>query len=277
MTYSSHGELHSRIVLTIAGFDPSSGAGATADLKTISVHGLYGVATLTALTVQSTQGVGRWQAVEPRLVRETLEALATDTPPGAVKIGMLGSREVAAVVRDFLTQFRPPNVVLDPVLRSSSGADLIDAGGLAVLSSELIPLVHVITPNLAEAGELTGLEVKDLASMEEASRRLLKLGAKNVVVTGGHRSEPSDLLAQSRPDASVKFRTYPGERIATKNTHGTGCAFSTALACNLAKGTSLEDAVLAAKRYVTEALRNAYSLGKGVGPINHLFGWKNQG
>src|SRR5579862_7437633 len=127
-----------KIVLTIAGFDPSSGAGATADLKTLAAHGLYGVATLTALTVQSTQGVSSWQGVDAGLVRHTLEALATDTPPDAVKIGMIGSGEVAAAIKDFLAQFRPSNVVLDPVLRSSSGADLIDKAGLNILLRELL-------------------------------------------------------------------------------------------------------------------------------------------
>jgi hydroxymethylpyrimidine kinase/phosphomethylpyrimidine kinase len=268
------GEATPKTVLTIAGFDPSSGAGATADLKTIAAHRLYGIATLTALTVQTTQGVSRWQTVEPRLVQETLAALATDTPPDAVKIGMLGSGEVAAVVRDFLSQFRPPNVVLDPVLRSSSGADLIDPAGVAILARNLFESADVITPNLPEGAHLTGVEVNDLASMEEACRRLLQLGARNVVITGGHLSEPTDILATSRPDEGVRFRRYLGERIATPNTHGTGCAFSTALACNLASGSTVEDAVSEAKKYVTEALRNSYPVGKGVGPINHLFGCK---
>jgi hydroxymethylpyrimidine/phosphomethylpyrimidine kinase len=260
-----------KVVLTIAGFDPCSGAGVTADLKTIAAHRLYGTATITALTVQNTQGVGGWEPVKPRVVRDTLEALMADMPPAAVKIGMLGSGEIASTIVDFLIAYRPPNVVLDPVLRSSSGTDLLDAEGVAILRSKLLDLATVITPNLTEASLLADLNVCDIDSMTEACVRLHTLGARNVVVTGGHLEEPVDFLCQTRRDGSLAFRTYPGEHIATRNTHGTGCAFSTALACNLALGTSLADSVAAAKTYVTEALRNSYAVGKGTNPINHLF------
>lgn len=262
----------STIVLSIAGFDPSSGAGATADLKTIAAHGLYGTTVLTALTVQTTTGVRRWEPVAPALVMETLTGVMEDMPPAAVKIGMLGTGEIAGVVADFLERRRPANVVLDPVLRSSSGAELIDQTGFRVLRDVLLRLADVVTPNLAEAALLADAEVKDVASMKEACQKLKCLGAKNVAITGGHLAEPTDLLAQTHRDGSLGFRTYPGERIATPNTHGTGCAFSTALACNLALGKSLEDSVLAAKTYVTEALRHSYQVGKGTSPINHLFG-----
>jgi hydroxymethylpyrimidine/phosphomethylpyrimidine kinase len=262
----------SPIVLSIAGFDPSSGAGATADLKTIAAHGLYATTVLTALTVQTTTGVRRWESVAPALVMETLNGLMADMPPVAVKIGMLGTGEIADIVADFLERWRPPNVVLDPVLRSSSGADLIDQPGLRVLRDGLLGLAHVITPNLAEAGLLADVEVNDIASMKKSCQKLQLLGVRNVVVTGGHLVEPNDLLAQSQPDGSLSFRTYPGERIATPNTHGTGCAFSTALACNLALGKTLEDSVQAAKTYVADALRHAYQVGRGTSPINHLFG-----
>jgi hydroxymethylpyrimidine/phosphomethylpyrimidine kinase len=263
-----------KIVLTIAGFDPSSGAGATADLKTIAAHGLYGTAILTALTIQTTQGVCGWKPVEPKIVRDTLEALVVDMPPAAVKIGMLGSGEVASTLADFLACHQLQNVVLDPVVRSSSGADLLDEKGFATLRDRLLGLADVVTPNLAEAGMLADIEVNDLTSMQEACRKLTALGAKTVVVTGGHSAEPTDLLAETQPDGSLSLRMYPGERISTENTHGTGCAFSTALACNLALGASLADAVQAAKTYVTEALRNSYAVGKGTSPINHLFGCK---
>jgi hydroxymethylpyrimidine/phosphomethylpyrimidine kinase len=262
-----------KIVLTIAGFDPSSGAGATADLKTIAAHGLYGSAVITALTVQTTQGVRGWEPVEPKLVRDTLEALTADMSPAGVKIGMLGSGEVAAVVAEFLADHQLRNVVLDPVVRSSSGADLLDEKGFATLRDRLLGLADVITPNLTEAGMLADMEANDLTSMHEACRKLKALGARSVVVTGGHLAEPTDLLAETQPDGSLSFRMYPGERISTENTHGTGCAFSTALACNLALGATLADAVQAAKAYVTEALRNSFAVGKGTSPINHLFGF----
>jgi hydroxymethylpyrimidine/phosphomethylpyrimidine kinase len=263
-----------KVVVTIAGFDPCSGAGVTADLKTIAAQGLYGTATITALTIQNTQGVLGWEPVRPRVVRETLEALMEDMPPAAVKIGMLGSGEVASTVVEFLSSYRPPNVVLDPVLRSSSGSDLLDREGVAILRGKLLNLVAVITPNLAEAGILADLDVRDIDSMKEACRRLHGMGARNIVVTGGHFEEPVDLLAHTRKDGSLAFRTYHGERIATRNTHGTGCAFSTALACNLAQGAGLEDSVSAAKIYVAEALRNSYAVGKGTNPVNHLFRFK---
>ena len=260
-----------KVVLTIAGFDPCSGAGVTADLKTIAAHRFYGTATITALTVQNTQGVRGWEPVKPKVVRDTLEALMADVPPAAVKIGMLGSGEIASTVVDFLSSHRPAYVVLDPVLKSSSGTDLLDAEGVDILRSKLLELATVVTPNLAEASLLADQNVRDIESVTEACVRLHALGARNVVVTGGHMEEAVDFLSQTRRDGSLAFRSYPGERIATRNTHGTGCAFSTALACNLALGTSLADSVAAAKTYVTEALRNSYAVGKGTNPINHLF------
>ena len=259
------------VVLTVAGFDPSSGAGVTADLKTIAAHGLYGVACITALTVQSTQGVRRCEAVGAELVRETLEVLVEDTPPSAVKIGMLGSQAVAACVAEFLSTNRLPNVVLDPVVRSSSGAELLDKRGIEILRNELMGLVDVVTPNVSEAALLSGVGVTDLTSMEKACRHLQKLGARNIVITGGHLTSPTDLLAEGQSDGSLKFTSYPGERIETKNTHGTGCAFSSALACNLALGRATVEAVQLAKHYVAGALRSSYSLGKGTGPVNHFY------
>jgi hydroxymethylpyrimidine/phosphomethylpyrimidine kinase len=260
-----------KVVLTIAGFDPSSGAGITADIKTIAAHGLYGTACITALTVQSTQGVRRVEPVEVVTVRETLECLLEDIRPVAVKIGLLGSASMAKVVADLVRKHALNNVVLDPVLRSSSGADLLDQAGVEALKSELLGLADVITPNLDEASALTGHTVRDLEGMKSACDSLRRLGARNVVLTGGHLSEPTDLLGQTTPDGSFQFREFPGERIQTPHTHGTGCAFSTALACNLGSGMTLGDGVLAAKQYVAQALREAYPVGKGAGPVNHLF------
>jgi hydroxymethylpyrimidine/phosphomethylpyrimidine kinase len=261
------------VVLTIAGFDPSSGAGVTADLKTIAAHGLYGVSCITALTVQTTQGVLRSEAVNPELVSQTLENLIRDSPPAAIKIGMLGSAEVVGAVVRFLKKNPLHNVVLDPVLRSSSGAELLDEIGLQILRDELLAIVHVITPNLEEAAALTGFPVTDEKGMERACQELRKLGAKSVVVKGGHLPNPVDLLLTASPNETPVFHRFRNERIETRNTHGTGCAYSTAIACNLAMNKSLaggDGAVLHARDYVAAALREAYKVGKGAGPINHF-------
>ena len=260
-----------KVVLTIAGFDPSSGAGVTADLKTIGAHGLYGTACISCLTVQSTQGVKRFEAVSPNLVRETLEALLDDISPDAVKIGMLGTGRIAEVVAEFLRKNQLPNIVLDPVLRSSSGAPLLDEPGVQVLRDELLSLADVITPNIAEAAVLTGLRVGSESEMEEACRKLHGIGAKNAVITGGHLSLPVDVFLGAGQQTPQR---YGHQRVATQNTHGTGCAYSTAIACNLAKGISLAgrepNAVSLAGQYVHAALQQAYRMGRGIGPINHF-------
>lgn len=261
-----------KVVLTIAGFDPSSGAGITADLKTIAAHGLYGVGCVTALTVQTTQGVLRSEAVRPELVRETLEALIDDTPPAAVKIGMLGSTEVAALVAEFLRTNHLPIVVLDPVLRSSSGASLLNDGeaGIRVLRGELFSLADVITPNIDEASALTGVRVSDAETMEAACREFQKLGAKTTVIKGGHLDEPKDVLATISADGTLVFRWYQNEKVPGKSVHGTGCAYASAVACNLAKGLPLDRAVLLARDYVFLGLKEAYPVGKGAEPVNHF-------
>jgi hydroxymethylpyrimidine/phosphomethylpyrimidine kinase len=256
------------IVLTIAGFDPSSGAGITADIKTIAAHGCYGVACITAITVQSTQGVRRVQALPPALVRDTLQELAADFTFAAVKIGMLDSHEVADEVADFLQEHRPPNVVLDPILKSSSGADLLDQSGLRILRDRILPLATVITPNIDEAARLTGHTVMDRSDMVTAAKALHALGARNVIITGGHLEPPVDLLSSGEQMIEVS-----GEHIASTSTHGTGCAFATSLTCNLAVGRPLRESTVAAKHYVAEAIRRAYPVGKGIGPVNHL--WRN--
>src|SRR5450759_1875835 len=183
------------VVLTIAGFDPSSGAGITADIKTIAAHECYGVSCITALTIQSTQGVRRVEGVDPRIIAETLQELVSDLAMAAVHIGMMGNAQMVAVVADFLGQARLPHVVLDPVLKSSSGADLLDAAGTRLLIERLIPLAELVTPNLDEASVLTGMAVTNLDQMREAAARLHSLGAANVVVTGGHLEKAIDLLS----------------------------------------------------------------------------------
>jgi hydroxymethylpyrimidine/phosphomethylpyrimidine kinase len=255
------------IVLTIAGFDPSSGAGVTADIKTIAAHGCYGISAITAMTVQSTAGVRRVTPIDPQVLADTLDELLRDGKVSAVHIGMLGSGKLAERVANFLESARLKNVVLDPVLKSSSGAELLDRNGVSVLIERLLPLADVITPNVDEAAALTGMEVRDRAQMEEAAGRLHEMGARAVVVTGGHLDQAVDVL-------SVKgelVQRYPADRIDSPNTHGTGCAFSTAVACQLALGERLPVAVGLAKAYVSAAIKDSYSIGRGPGPVNHIY------
>lgn len=258
------------VVLSIAGFDPSSGAGITADIKTIAAHGCYGVACITALTVQSTAGVRRIEPVGPQLLTETLEELASDVEISAVRIGMLASEEVVEVVAAFLTARKLPNVVLDPVIRSSSGAELLSERGVQALVRKLLPWVTVVTPNVDEAALLTGLSVCNLEQMGEAANRLHAMGAAAVVVTGGHLEATTDVLSVAGANGSEQ-QVFEGERQESNSTHGTGCAFATSMASHLAQGRGLVEAVRLAKRYVAAAMVKAYSLGRGVGPINHLY------
>ena len=262
------------VAITIAGFDPGSGAGVTADLKTFSAHGIYGVACISALTVQSTQGVRAVEPVPASLVRATLDCLAEDVALAGVKIGMLGTSAVASEVVSFLksqsSRIPRDRIVLDPVLRSTSGTPLIDANGVRIIRDELLHCVGWITPNIHELAVLSGEDPGTLRrdQVPAAATRLQQANAElGVVVTGGHLDQPDDFLF-----APTGEQTWiPGERIATNATHGTGCAFSTAMLCALISGLNPRDAVVSAKAYVTEALRTAYPVGKGKGPMNHLF------
>jgi hydroxymethylpyrimidine/phosphomethylpyrimidine kinase len=259
------------VVLTIAGFDPSSGAGATADIKTIAAHGCYGVAALTALTVQTTSGVKRSHPADALLLRETLDDLKEDSKILAVHIGMLGSAAVANAVADFLESAQLPCIVLDPILRSSSGAELIEDAGIKVLADRLLPLATVVTPNAQEAAVLTGAQVDSVEEMKQTAQQLKEMGAKAVVITGGHLNPTVDVLLSANGD----LQTFKSEKLDTNFTHGTGCAFSTSIACNLAQGRPLPEAVLIAKSFLTAAIANGYPIGKGVNPVNHMYRMRN--
>ncbi len=263
------------VILTIAGFDPSSGAGVTADIKTIAAHGCYGVACLTAITVQSTAGVQRVEPCDAGLVMATLDELAADMKIAGVHVGMLGSAKVARAVAEFLRKRALPGVVLDPILRSSSGASLLEQEGTRVLISELLPLATVVTPNVDEAAVLTGLAVRNLEEMRAAAAKLHEMGAAAVVVTGGHLEKAVDLLSfQTR--RGVEQEVFKSERQRSKSTHGTECAFATAMACHLALDRGLPEAVLLAKAYVSAAISKGQSLGRGVGPVHHLYRMQQQ-
>jgi len=254
------------VVLTIAGFDPSCGAGIGADLKTIAACGGYGVAVVTALTVQNTREVRSVVAVKPHLLISQLECLLEEISPRAVKIGMLGTKGIVKAVASYLHSQRLSNLVLDPVLRSTSGSLLLERKAVDTFKSKLLPLADCLTPNLYEAGLLAEMKVDSIASMKQAAERIVDLGCKAVVITGGHLHEPTDVLF----DGS-SFAIFPGHRIGRQRTHGTGCAFSSALACYLAHGCSLREATQKAKRFTTRAIRHSLSIGRGHA-LNHFFG-----
>jgi hydroxymethylpyrimidine/phosphomethylpyrimidine kinase len=255
------------VLLTIAGFDPSSGAGITADLQVFAAHGFYGTSCITALTVQSTRGVA---AVEPvaKLIEKTLEHLDADLPPAGIKIGMLATAEVVRAVAAYLTKIRGRRipVVLDPVIQSSSGAALLDAKGLAALRHDLLPLVDWMTPNRDELAALSGVGTP----VEDGLRELGRLHPHlHIVATGGDHIGPATVDVLLTP--AGELHRFEGERIQTTSTHGTGCAFSSALLARLVLGDAPVAAVAAAKAYVTQALRQAPGIGGGNGPLNLLW------
>ena len=261
------------IALTIAGHDPSSGAGISADLQVLTAHGHFGVSAITALTIQSTLGVASVEPVSGQVLTRVLDHLTADLSLSGIKIGMMGTSEVILSVADFLSRQAPPSkpqipYVLDPVLSSSSGASLLEPSGLELFCGKLLPLVSWITPNWAELALLTG---RPVTTMSEAEAAAHILGSAYphlyVVVTGGDQPVPTDLLRLR----SGELHHLPGERLETTSTHGTGCAFSSALLANLIlKKTPLE-AVLSSKKYVFEAIRRAPAIGHGRGPLNLLW------
>lgn len=258
------------VLLTIAGFDPSSGAGITADLKVFAAHEAFGIAAITALTVQSTQGVRRVDPVSPDILRQTLDCLAEDLPLAGVKVGMLATAPVVDVVADFLEKSGVPatKIVLDPVLESTSGRPLLSRDGLARLKARLLPLVGWITPNVNELEILADAPVPDSATTAKAAASFaVTCPGLNIVVTGGHLDPPDDYLRTA--DGTTHW--CPGQRIETRATHGTGCAFSSALLAHLVAGDSPFQAVAAAKAYVAAAMRAAKPIGRGRGPLHHLY------
>jgi hydroxymethylpyrimidine/phosphomethylpyrimidine kinase len=255
------------ILLTIAGFDPSCGAGVAADLKTFAAHNCYGVAAVTAVTVQSTQGVRAVQPIPSATLRAQLDTLAEDVTLAGVKIGMLANRTNAVAVAEFLDSHKFTHVVLDPVSRPTAGnAELLDAAGLKFVRDELLRRATVVTPNMSEAEFLTGMEVKDLHGMKAAGQKLLEMGARSVIVTGGHLERPIDVLCEG-----TEIEMFGSDHVNSRNTHGSGCTFSSAIACQLACGQQLREAVILAKAYVTKAIEKSYQIGKGAGPLNQLF------
>jgi hydroxymethylpyrimidine/phosphomethylpyrimidine kinase len=254
------------VALSIAGSDPSGGAGIQADLKTFHRFGVYGEAIVTLITVQNTQGVQRVQMLSPELVTGQIAAVVDDIPPGAAKVGALGSRGVVEAVAQAAQNFAFP-LVVDTVMISKSGTVMMDAEARWAFVEKLLPRALLLTPNLPEAAELTGFLIRDRDSMARAAEKLQAMGAANVLVKGGHlQGDAVDILLT----AGGEFREFPAARIATSRTHGTGCTYSAAITAGLAVGKALADAVACAKVFITEAIRTAPALGHGSGPLNHF-------
>ncbi len=259
--------------LTIAGSDSGGGAGIQADLKTFAAFGVYGTSAITAVTAQHTRGVTAIQEIELDVIGAQIDAVVDDFGVDAVKTGMLASAPIVSLVADKAQQHGFDVLVVDPVMIAASGARLLQDDAIATITGELIPLATVVTPNVPEAEALSGLRVHDEESMKAAARAIHEMGAANVVVKGGHleSSERSDDVLF---DGSV-FEWYTATRITTTSTHGTGCTFASAIAAGLAHGHSVHRSVGAAKEYVTEAMRSAFPVGSGNGPLNHFHRWWN--
>lgn len=257
-----------KTALTIAGSDSSGGAGIQADIKTMMANGVYAMSAITALTAQNTTGVTAIQNATAKFIGQELDSVFTDIFPDAVKIGMLSSSEIMYHVASRLRQYQARHIVLDPVMVSTSGHRLMNKDAEETLQKELFPLAEVITPNVPEAENLTGIQITDAASMEKAAHMLYEKFHVSVLLKGGHCiNDANDLLYTDEHGIWMR-----GERIDNPNTHGTGCTLSSAIASNLARGFSLEEAVRRSKQYLTEALRSQMNLGHGSGPLDHTLG-----
>ena len=259
-------------VLTIAGSDSGGGAGIQADLKSIAANGCYGMSVITALTAQNTKGVFGIHPVPVDFVQQQLQIVLSDIGSNAIKIGMLFSSELIEMIAGELQAHVANNIVLDPVMVATSGDKLLKDEAVEALKTHLIPLAHLITPNLPEASVLLGREITTLGELRDAAAQLSVLGCPNVLIKGGHLEEGDcdDLLYMAE---TGEVCTYPVKRIETNNTHGTGCTLSSAIAAGLAKGLSVKDAVTAGKDYITGAIRSGaeYKIGGGHGPVDHFY------
>ena len=259
--------------LTIAGSDSGGGAGIQADLKTFAAMGVYGMSVITAITAQNSCGVMAVENVSRQMIGAQLDAIYSDIPVDSVKIGMLSDGDIVEEVAWGLCRYNVEHAVLDPVMVAKGGRVLLEEAAVSFLKEKLIPLSLVVTPNLPEAEVLTGLEVKDQASMLRAAKAIYKMGARYVIVKGGHLEGAAGDLFYDGTAAEV----FSQERVAQKHTHGTGCTFSSAIAAGLAKGLSVREAVRQAKVYITMAIRQGFPLGAGIGPVHHFFSWYPNG
>jgi hydroxymethylpyrimidine/phosphomethylpyrimidine kinase len=264
-------------ILSIAGTDPSGGAGISADIKAISATGGYAAAVITALVAQNTQGVRAIQKVSADFIQEQLHCVFNDLTIQAVKIGMLHDERVIQVIQSTLQKFRPDNIVLDPVMVAKDGSLLLEQKAILILKEKLLSLTHLITPNLFEAEHLLGKSIRSLPEMRDAAIAMGQAFRVNVLIKGGHldAKESPDVLYNLKEDTCHWFYA---ERVATSNTHGTGCSLSAAIASYLAQGSSLLDAINSAKCYISHAIESGkqYCIGKGNGPIDHFYFLENR-
>jgi len=257
-----------RTALTIAGSDSGGGAGIQADLKTFAAHRVYGTSAITAVTAQNTLGVSAWQALPSDLVSAQIEAVVGDIGADAVKIGMLANAAIVEAVAAAIHDIDPPHVVLDPVMIAKGGDRLLEEDAVHALRAELLNRVHLVTPNIPEAEVLAEIPIRSLDDMRKAGRRILTLGPRVVLVKGGHLDGPESIDIVCTRDDEFELK---GPRIQSRNTHGTGCTLSSAIAANLAQGLSDREALTRAREYLEGALRNAPAIGKGHGPLGHFW------
>ncbi|BCJ93119.1 hydroxymethylpyrimidine/phosphomethylpyrimidine kinase [Anaerocolumna cellulosilytica] len=254
-------------VLTIAGSDCSGGAGIQADLKTFSALGTYGMSVITSVVAENTSRVISIHDLPPSVLSDQLDAVFEDIQVDAVKVGMLSDVTIMETVVHKLTFYKPPFIVIDPVMSAKGGQALMKSDALTALIDKIVPLAYILTPNIPEAETMTGLSITTVEDMKIAANRIYSMGSKYVLLKGGHlKGAALDLLYDGN-----SYTTYSSERILTKNTHGTGCTFSSAITACLAKGLPVEKAIDKAKEYITGAIRHALPIGKGHGPTNHFF------
>ena len=256
-----------KTALSIAGSDCSGGAGIQADLKTFSAHGVFGMTAVTSVVAENTFRVIEYQDIRPDIIEKQIDAVFEDIPPDAVKIGMLSCRETMLAVAGKLREWKPRNIVVDPVMYAKNGSPLMEMSAIDTLISEIVPLSDLLTPNIPEAEKITGMTIQTIDDMRKAAVIIQGMGCRAVVVKGGHHmGEATDILFDGE-----HFYEYETKRVDTKHTHGTGCAFSSAIASNLALGYSVQEAVRRAKRYISDAILHAPKLGKGNGPTHHFY------
>jgi hydroxymethylpyrimidine/phosphomethylpyrimidine kinase len=259
-----------KTALSIGGSDCSGGAGIQADLKTFSAHGVFGMTVITSVVAENTFRVIEYQDIRPDIIEKQIDAVFEDIPPDAVKVGMLSCGQTMLAVAGKVREWKPRNVVIDPVMYAKNGAPLMETDAISTLINEVVPLADLITPNIPEAEKMSNMVIKTHDDMREAARRICVMGCRAVVVKGGHidsnAGDATDILFDGE-----KYYEYPAPHIDTKHTHGTGCTFSSAIASNLAIGLSVQQAVEKAKAYINTAITHAPGLGKGHGPTHHFY------
>ncbi|EJP19837.1 phosphomethylpyrimidine kinase [Peptostreptococcaceae bacterium AS15] len=254
-------------ILTIAGSDCSGGAGIQADLKTFCAHGLFGMSVIVSVVAENTATVTSVENISTKVVADQIDCVFTDIVPNAVKIGMLSDVEIMKTVAEKLIQYKAKNIVLDPVMYAKNGHPLMDVENIDTLINKVIPIADIITPNIPEAEHISKIKIETVEDMKNAAKEIIEMGCKTVLVKGGHHiGDAVDVLYDGKD-----FHTFTTQKIDTKNTHGTGCTLSSAIASNLAKGNDMPTSVKLAKDYVTTAITHSLELGKGCGPTHHFY------